>query len=519
MLFFQQNKSLLKIDDRGRVPVENLRKLVKSTKMDTFIQQFPHMVLVGKSYGAFRTKKDETEMLVFPLICRRGVVTEERAISLGRDTNNTLVLPDAFVSTWHLTFHPVDSGVEIEDCNSTTGTKLNEKTLIPLQRYALEDEDQLRIANYRFQVYGPAAFYYFLTEILEVKQAQPQEPEQQQPVPKKVIRKTERKLEEVSLEDLAPVEVHEEPELPELPPHRQQVLDQVERLPFFNFFTAQEKQRFALDEIEVTTIPEQTQVIAEGSKDPNLYLLLSGQARAINPATKKTVSTYKPGTLFGEMGFLANEPSLYEIESQQQMEVMAITPDALSKLSWDIQEKMRDALIRRLLRLNDFHEKRLLEKGLSIPTANHGDDAILVGDGLAALVNHAELFSDFTDLEKQRLTKIPHNFKMLYPEDCLIQEGQVGKAFFLVLYGQLAAYKGDDPTPLSLMNSGSCFGETAYFESAPRTATVKATKPSTVLVFDDKLMAYLGVVERDKIKLKIIDTLVARFKRNIALLS
>jgi len=70
--------------------------------------------------------------------------------------------------------------------------------------------------------------------------------------------------------------------------------------------------------------------------------------------------------------------------------------------------------------------------------------------------------------------------------DVIITEGQVEEAFYVVLSGELEATVELNGTArrLGRLQAGSLFGEVAFFGDVPRTASVRATCPSTVLRVD-----------------------------------
>ena len=88
--------------------------------------------------------------------------------------------------------------------------------------------------------------------------------------------------------------------------------------------------------------------------------------------------------------------------------------------------------------------------------------------------------------------------------ETIIQQGDVGDKFYIIMSGKAEAKQvgnhGKD-VRLGLMNEGSYFGEIALLMDSPRTATVEAVTPTSVLGLDrkdfDKLMKDVsGLKER-----------------------
>jgi CRP/FNR family transcriptional regulator, cyclic AMP receptor protein len=62
----------------------------------------------------------------------------------------------------------------------------------------------------------------------------------------------------------------------------------------------------------------------------------------------------------------------------------------------------------------------------------------------------------------------------------LVEEGRFGHEFFLILDGQAEVTRGG--RRLATLGPGQYFGELALLDKGPRSATVRASAPSTVLV-------------------------------------
>ncbi len=66
--------------------------------------------------------------------------------------------------------------------------------------------------------------------------------------------------------------------------------------------------------------------------------------------------------------------------------------------------------------------------------------------------------------------------------DIIIQEGDIGKEFFILFRGKVAVLKGD--IEVAQLNPGSNFGEMGLFDNAPRSATIKALETCYLMVID-----------------------------------
>jgi len=73
----------------------------------------------------------------------------EEVTSLGRDASNTVQLPDASISRVHAELREVDAGVEIRDCQSRNGLKVNGA---PRRKAVLQAGDVVDVGIYRFEL-------------------------------------------------------------------------------------------------------------------------------------------------------------------------------------------------------------------------------------------------------------------------------------------------------------------------------------------------------------------------------
>ena len=68
--------------------------------------------------------------------------------------------------------------------------------------------------------------------------------------------------------------------------------------------------------------------------------------------------------------------------------------------------------------------------------------------------------------------------------DTIIQQGEPGDYFYIVLSGVFECFKGSSPHPVFTYNAGGCFGELALMYNCPRAATVRAATDGTLLVLE-----------------------------------
>lgn len=90
----------------------------------------------------------------------------------------------------------------------------------------------------------------------------------------------------------------------------------------------------------------------------------------------------------------------------------------------------------------------------------------------------------------------------------VVREGDPGEALYLIRGGQVRVFTTveGDTVPLAILGPGACFGEVALLSGRPRTATVVATEPCTMLCFPKRLIEDI-LTEYPKVR-KLLETVV-----------
>jgi CRP-like cAMP-binding protein len=116
----------------------------------------------------------------------------------------------------------------------------------------------------------------------------------------------------------------------------------------------------------------------------------------------------------------------------------------------------------------------------------------------------------FGDLDVPELSQIVHIMQVQRLRDgqLLFDEGTPGDAWYVLYEGAVEVVKAtsdEGERVLALIESRGCFGEMAILDGSPRSATVRAVKPSTVFRFpredfrellaDNNLAAYKLVLQ------------------------
>jgi CRP-like cAMP-binding protein len=198
-------------------------------------------------------------------------------------------------------------------------------------------------------------------------------------------------------------------------------------------------------------------VVIEGDTDDRLYLIVEGRAEAstIGPSGIVPLATLGPGELFGEL-------SLLEAGSSRQATVTAVEP-----------------LLLLSLRATDFR--------LALDAHPEGRAAFekLADDLLVTkLLKQA---SPFSTLDGGRLRRLAARLERLEVPtgEAIIRQGEAGEECYVLRSGRVevltSGAQGDERI-LATLDPGSLFGEAALLTDGLRNATVRALKPSTLLV-------------------------------------
>jgi putative peptide zinc metalloprotease protein len=198
-------------------------------------------------------------------------------------------------------------------------------------------------------------------------------------------------------------------------------------------------------------------VVVEGDTDDRLYLIVEGRAEASTIGSSGIVplATLGPGELFGEL-------SLLEAGSSRQATVTAVEP-----------------LLLLSLRATDFR--------LALDAHPEGRAAFekLADDLLVTkLLKQA---SPFSTLDGERLRRLAARLERLEVPtgETIIRQGEAGEECYVLRSGRVevltSGAQGDERI-LATLDPGSLFGEAALLTDGLRNATVRALKPSTLLV-------------------------------------
>lgn len=209
-------------------------------------------------------------------------------------------------------------------------------------------------------------------------------------------------------------------------------------------------------------------MITQGDQGDFFYVVEKGIFEIyVNPAGSlqpgpdglgKKVATIEPGGSFGELALMYNAP--------RAATVMSAEPGCLL---WALDR----ITFRRILMDSTFQRRRLYE----------------------SFLEEVPLLSTLTKYERSKIADALETQK--YPAGTtIIEEGDVGEAFYLLESGEAEAYKKGTANPVKQYTKGDYFGELALLNDAPRAASVVSkTEVKVATLGKDGFQRLLGPVE------------------------
>jgi CRP-like cAMP-binding protein len=126
----------------------------------------------------------------------------------------------------------------------------------------------------------------------------------------------------------------------------------------------------------------------------------------------------------------------------------------------------------------------------------------------------------FGDLDEEELSQIVQIMQVqhLDPGQSVFEEGDPGDAWYLLYEGEVEVVKStsDGPRAIAILGRRACFGEMAILDGSPRSASVRATQPITVMRFprsDFTELLLKGTLAAYKLVHQIALVLVSRQRR------
>ena len=136
---------------------------------------------------------------------------------------------------------------------------------------------------------------------------------------------------------------------------------------FFSEFSEEEMHHIEESGFFKIIEPEQY-IIQEGETERTLYVLVTGSVRVTkNSEPSRTLATLKPGTLFGEIAYVARQTRSTNIIANKKSIVFRLEEKRFSHLKPDIKVKVQQQAVKLLMDRLEEMKQWVLKLALSNP--------------------------------------------------------------------------------------------------------------------------------------------------------
>ncbi|MGE6759093.1 cyclic nucleotide-binding domain-containing protein [Corallococcus interemptor] len=192
-------------------------------------------------------------------------------------------------------------------------------------------------------------------------------------------------------------------------------------------------------------------ILAQGSHGDAFYVICEGRVRVFREdnGQRQDLATLEVGAFFGEMALLSGAPRAASVESaDDDTQVLEISAAVLATLSRSHPPVAKA--------LKKFCRERLL----------------------ANVMNSSALFRPFNRKDRRALVE---RFRARDVErgEVIIREGDATDGLYVVLSGEVEVHKSGQR--LTSLREGDLFGEISLLQKTPATATVEASRHTTLL--------------------------------------
>jgi CRP-like cAMP-binding protein len=192
-------------------------------------------------------------------------------------------------------------------------------------------------------------------------------------------------------------------------------------------------------------------VFEQGSHGDAFYVICEGTVRVFREdgGKRKEIAALASGAFFGEMALLSGAARMASVESaSEDTQLLEISATVLSELSRQHPQVAKA--------LKKFCRERLLSN----------------------VMGTSALFQPFGKKDRRALVE-KFRAREVKKNEVIIQEGDRADGLYVVLSGEVEARKGDQV--LSRLKEGELFGEISLLQKTPATATVTATRRTSLL--------------------------------------
>ena len=204
--------------------------------------------------------------------------------------------------------------------------------------------------------------------------------------------------------------------------------------------------------VKVHRLPHGHRVIAEGAVGTSFFLVAAGQVRVSKHRVGQEdleLARLGEGAVFGELALVAAEPRSASVEVVGEADLLELGAESLRAAAGDLAQ-LSEALSR-------FTRERLLKNVMAT----------------------SSLFERFSPEERIDLVR-RFEGRELATDEVLAQAGEAASGLYILVLGEVIAV-GPSEERLHAFVAGDVFGEEPLLSGEPVPATLRATRPSTVL--------------------------------------
>jgi putative nucleotidyltransferase with HDIG domain len=149
-----------------------------------------------------------------------------------------------------------------------------------------------------------------------------------------------------------------------------EILPIINRLGFFDPFTAQEKRRMVSDDTHFRVYNPGEMLIRQGHSDQSLFIILTGTVNITEGAGGTILAVLKAGDIFGEMAFLTDTRRTANVVARESVIALKLDRVLFEQLSPEIREKFKDRIIEKMVARLDAANKELSRLNAAVNAAS-----------------------------------------------------------------------------------------------------------------------------------------------------
>ncbi len=229
-------------------------------------------------------------------------------------------------------------------------------------------------------------------------------------------------------------------------------------MPVVPLFSMLAREPFAavVEALEVRVYPPGQPVVVEGEAGASMFALVEGRVevvRHLQGGERRKVGQLEAGAFFGELALISEGPRLASVVAVERVVVLELTRKRLA------QVERRHPVVGQVVQA--FYRERMVEN----------------------LLRSNPVFAPLRPEQKQAVAR-EFELKPVAAGEVVLEQGQVGDAFYLLLRGRCTPYhvQADGrERAYPELREGDVFGEISLLLGKPVSATVRAEVASVVL--------------------------------------